>query len=516
MEHNNFMSRYRLSRLLFSVSLVTALNGAAHAIPSQWEVIQLPQYTLNPAIATAYDINNKNEVVGGAYYTNAINEWSEIGFYWRPGTNIQWCPLPTANYNSRIINISENGLAVGTADPKNIPGWTLNKPLTWRPSVSAQLLNPFSSPGDYSGNAAGVTSSGTIVGRSGGKAYRATANGNGVQILASNGISSLVEINDVNDAGVVCGEEYLNNEYRAIYTANNTAFRLPRPNPNGDGALWQNNGYGINSLNSITGEAYMGDNSANDLGYIYRQGKGYYYYGLGSGDDKLISAINNQDYAVGQGVLDASELLVPTATSYTRVSIMSRIDPATPVFHDLKLTGINDNFWMCGNVLDYAVVLRPVSYVTGKVTLQDYPAGPLAQQVIIQFVDPLENTVMEEYGALLDAQGNYSVKTRNPGAIRIRVKASHWLSRSLIMDFSNNVSGLNFSLINGDVDGDNEVTILDYLVVSKYYEKTSEMSDWKSPDSDGIAPQDADVDGDGEISILDYLIVSGNYEKAGE
>jgi hypothetical protein len=503
-------------RSLFAAGAAIAVTPSL-AIPSQWEVVDIPRYSSNPSISIAYSINNRNEVVGGSYYYNAANEWSEIGFYWSPATGVQWCPMPLANYNTRCSDISSTGVVTGDASPKNIPGWVKSKALVWRPGVSATLLNPFNSGGDYLARIEGATSTGVFAGRADSKAYRATANGNGVEITPSNGVAStLVVPQSINDSGAVCGQEYRGGEYLGFTAAGNIAIPLPRPNPYNNALLWQFNAYKISNANTVSGETYRAANDYRDLGFILRPGKGYYYYGIGSADDKLVADMNNQDYGVGQGVSEASDLLVPTPTSYTRVPMLTKVDPATPVL-DLHLTSINDNMWMCGKRNgDIPVVLRPVSYVTGKVTLQDFLSGPMAQQVIVQFVDPLENTVMEEYGVLLDAQGNYSVKTRNPGAIRIRVKASHWLSRSLIMDFSNNVSGLNFSLINGDVDGDNEVTILDYLAVSKYYEKTSEMSDWKSPDSDGLAPQDADVDGDGEISILDYLIVSGNYEKVGE
>jgi len=140
----------------------------------------------------------------------------------------------------------------------------------------------------------------------------------------------------------------------------------------------------------------------------------------------------------------------------------------------------------------------------------------LSVQLIVQFVDPLENTVLEETSTLLVDQGNYTVKTRNPGAIRIRVKAQHWLSRSLIMDFSNNVSNLNFSLINGDIDGDNKVTVFDYGLLSDFFDKNSEQPDWKVAGPEGFSPQDCDLDGDGSVTVFDYGILSDHFGQDGE
>jgi hypothetical protein len=63
------------------------------------------------------------------------------------------------------------------------------------------------------------------------------------------------------------------------------------------------------------------------------------------------------------------------------------------------------------------------------------------------------------------------------------------------------------SLKNGDCDGDNEVTILDYLALSSVYGLI---------ESDAGFDVLADLDSDGEISILDYLLLSGNYEAQGD
>lgn len=103
------------------------------------------------------------------------------------------------------------------------------------------------------------------------------------------------------------------------------------------------------------------------------------------------------------------------------------------------------------------------------------------------------------------------------GDARLRLKFGHWLGATADPVLSNDGISYTytFNLLNGDIDFDNEVTILDYLILSGYYERSNTDADWNVVGSDGFRPSDADLDGDGTVSILDYLIVSGNYEIAG-
>jgi hypothetical protein len=66
----------------------------------------------------------------------------------------------------------------------------------------------------------------------------------------------------------------------------------------------------------------------------------------------------------------------------------------------------------------------------------------------------------------------------------------------------------------GDTDGDNQVSILDYIALSSNYEKDSTASDWTTV-TDGASPRSCDIDGDLSVSILDYILLSANYEAAG-
>jgi hypothetical protein len=62
------------------------------------------------------------------------------------------------------------------------------------------------------------------------------------------------------------------------------------------------------------------------------------------------------------------------------------------------------------------------------------------------------------------------------------------------------------NLVNGDVDGDDNISILDYIALSASF-----GSETGQPEFNAMA----DLDGDGIVSILDYLILSSNFDREG-
>ena len=158
-----------------------------------------------------------------------------------------------------------------------------------------------------------------------------------------------------------------------------------------------------------------------------------------------------------------------------------------------------------GTVPGIAVVVV-YQQLKGKVTLGDWP-GQAPLTIPVDYLD-INGTLIGSTTVSLDAAGNYT--TFGPiagGPIKMRFKTSHWLSAErTIFNFNGNLTGLNVTLRNGDVDGDDEVSILDYLSLSNAYDLSAGQSGFNV---------NADLDGDSLISILDYLILSSNYELSG-
>ncbi|MCS6830979.1 MAG: hypothetical protein NZ749_10095 [bacterium] len=108
----------------------------------------------------------------------------------------------------------------------------------------------------------------------------------------------------------------------------------------------------------------------------------------------------------------------------------------------------------------------------------------------------------------LDAQGRYTLSNLALGTYQFAFKASHWLRRVVTVEVvSSDVLGVSVSLVNGDVDGDNEVTLFDFgqLVVAF----------GSVPGDDNWNPN-ADLDGDEEVTLFDFGILVRNFGMVGD
>jgi len=97
----------------------------------------------------------------------------------------------------------------------------------------------------------------------------------------------------------------------------------------------------------------------------------------------------------------------------------------------------------------------------------------------------------------LEAQliwGTNEPKSPNPQARSVRVNGA-------------NVSGVNVSLVNGDIDGDNEVTLMDFGAVVAAFGSVPGDSNWNP---------EADLDGDAEVTLLDFGVLVKNFGETGE
>jgi hypothetical protein len=90
---------------------------------------------------------------------------------------------------------------------------------------------------------------------------------------------------------------------------------------------------------------------------------------------------------------------------------------------------------------------------------------------------------------------------------RLVLKPSGYLRANVPAELGFGAATVNVPMYGGDVDGDNEVTILDYISLSSVYGSLSGGPTYLEA---------ADFDRDGEVSIIDYLVLSENYERVGD
>lgn len=185
--------------------------------------------------------------------------------------------------------------------------------------------------------------------------------------------------------------------------------------------------------------------------------------------------------------------IVPTGTSVTIWTRVGIYWPVATTFMDI------DN-----------VVLKPLGFnVRGKVTLGDFDGVVSTVPVEAQIraagsTDPIRTVILT-----LDDAGNYVIPDVVPGNYDIAFKASHWLRAVArgVQVVNADVEGVDVALSNGDIDGDNEVTLFDFGSLVTAFGSGPGDSNWNP---------DADLDGDTEVTLFDFGILVRNFGMVGE
>lgn len=160
--------------------------------------------------------------------------------------------------------------------------------------------------------------------------------------------------------------------------------------------------------------------------------------------------------------------------------------------------------------IDRLSILEVVSTakVSGTVTLGDFGGDAGQVPVTIEIRKPGETTPVETHVVDLDSTGAYEFSTALTGTYDVAAKASHWL-RQVIPGVS--LTGapvtLNFTLINGDIDGDNEVSLFDFGELVAAFGSVPGDSNWNP---------NADLEGDEEVSLFDFGILVRNFGLIGD
>lgn len=156
---------------------------------------------------------------------------------------------------------------------------------------------------------------------------------------------------------------------------------------------------------------------------------------------------------------------------------------------------------VAGSAVDIGAHEVSGAMVEGTIDLQDFFGDPTTVSATYEIRQ--NGNVVESGPLAISANSTYSIQTSVSGLAEVSIKASHWLRRTVsgvTIPGSGSV-GVNVSLFNGDVDGDNEVTIGDYAILSSNF---------------GTSGPDGDLNGDGEVDIGDYAILSVNFNMLGD
>ncbi|MBS1704371.1 MAG: PD40 domain-containing protein [Armatimonadetes bacterium] len=151
--------------------------------------------------------------------------------------------------------------------------------------------------------------------------------------------------------------------------------------------------------------------------------------------------------------------------------------------------------------------------LTGVLSLADY-----AKSGELMSVEVYKNGELAEHAvANLTSDFNYETVINTTGDLVLKFKFRKCLVKAVAIHSEPGTSVIrNVTLVNGDVDGDNAVTIFDYLAISDYYGKRSKDSDWNTIGPNGVAPADADIFSDESVEYSDYQILLSNFDRVGD
>lgn len=144
--------------------------------------------------------------------------------------------------------------------------------------------------------------------------------------------------------------------------------------------------------------------------------------------------------------------------------------------------------------------------ISGNINLRDY-VGDITQ-VPVQVELRQDGSLVRADTVYTDANANYVLSDVSAGSYQLAFKASHWLRVAVpVILVDADVGGVNVALTNGDVDGDNEVTLFDFGQMVAAFGAMPGDSHWNP---------EADVDGDGEVTLFDFGILVRSFGAVGD
>lgn len=222
----------------------------------------------------------------------------------------------------------------------------------------------------------------------------------------------------------------------------------------------------------------------------------------------------------GAGVLTGAEFKVPFAVlqSECDIKIVAALTGGGGEYWSNQVLGTLDGTYgnlgfFIGNAPlinlatlngNQTIYLRPSS--RGLVHFGDF-VGAVEGPATVKWFDANMNLVYSRSANIIDGTLDTCGPVR-PGVYSICVKTRTFLSKMITVDLSNGrVTGLNWFLTNGDIDGDDEVGPGDFGLLSGAYGSVDGDPNWDA---------NADLDGDGEVGPNDFGILSSNYGLTGD
>ncbi|MBL8047906.1 MAG: hypothetical protein JNJ45_04415 [Chthonomonas sp.] len=173
--------------------------------------------------------------------------------------------------------------------------------------------------------------------------------------------------------------------------------------------------------------------------------------------------------------------------------------------------------WIAAN---QATLAKVSTNYRGTASLGSYPAT-LQSSVPTTFeLRQMDGTLVSTWTQNLGPDGRF-LKMLSPtfasGQYKLWVKASHWLSKTVTVDFADRGAIVIPALVNGDVDGNNIIDVADYSALALAFDAVlDEDVNTAGNQSSPNWLDAADLDASGVVDIADYTILATNFDGVGE
>lgn len=145
-----------------------------------------------------------------------------------------------------------------------------------------------------------------------------------------------------------------------------------------------------------------------------------------------------------------------------------------------------------------------------QISLSDYPSTAPMPTLSWELSNPLPPyNVIQSGTGTPNTQGILSINPTTDGVYDVRISGSHFLADKLAsvrVHAYPDLGPYDVMLVNGDINQDNSVDLLDYFDLSDAYNTVPGDSAWNA---------DCDLNGDESVDLLDYFILSENWELTG-
>ncbi|GIV20996.1 MAG: hypothetical protein KatS3mg023_2747 [Armatimonadota bacterium] len=479
--------------------------SAAHA---QYTITDLGAITANGQ-SRGYGINNLGEVTG----------WSDgRAFFWTGGVMIDLGVLSGTASEGRDVN--DLGQVVGWSDTAQARHAFIWRDVNGnRQSDPGEMVDLRPIPNTYQGRAYGINNAADVAGWSAINpdgvyhAFRWSYHSGGWwdwfdlgNITGNPDEISLA--NDINNLGQVVGGSGSAGSRRAFRTRPYAAI-----NPLTDALPYLPNGttaeaFGINDRAQVVGYSNTRVGTSTVTRPVLWSGSTVIDLGTLGGNTGRAYGINHLGHVVGHsylsdntsmraflwvdGVLRDLNDLLPAGSGWV-------LNEARAINNFGQITGYGSH-----NGITRAFLMTPTPTVV-TVNLGGYEGDYSRLPLQVEVRSAATGETLLSFSPKMNADGSFQLLL-TPATYTLAFKADRSLRR-ILTGITVPAGTLAVNLVNGDADGDNEVSLFDFgKLVSAFGKLEGE---------EGFEPA-ADFDGDGEISLFDFGILVSNFGEVGE